>query len=346
MALNIKLHYLFAARRIGDADLELAARAVVAHDVAFFLGDEPQHPRGALVSAGGVAVFAHVEVKDHGVVRVGDGGGVPPGVLGVEQQGVLRRAAERGVFSGGLSVQPAAELIAPLSVAVMLDGIGRGADAAGPPVGEVAVIDRRIGELVPDGGIELLQGDHAQLDFAAVAAVVLFNNAQDERLGRGVVAEHAGDGGDDEVVAVAVVLAEPEIVREVAVQRVHVVAGLLAQTEVALRHELRARVGADAEHVAEVVVLAVPHQQPLAGGVLPPVGVLVLIEWVHAVVAVDVGEEELDAMREQRVALAHGYAVDVGDHRRFHRHAVRAQQGFDLVQPAAEDAAVDQVAEV
>ena len=208
------------------------------------------------------------------------------------------------------------------------------------------MIDRRIGELVPDGGIELLQGDHAQLDFAAVAAVVLFNNAQDERLGRGVVAEHAGDGGDDEVVAVAVVLAEPEIVREVAVQRVHVVAGLLAQTEVALRHELRARIGADAEHVAEVVVLAVPHQQPLAGGVLPPVGVLVLIERVHAVVAVDVGEEELDAMREQRVALAHGDAVDVGDHRRFHRHAVRAQQGFDLVQPAAEDAAVDQVAEV
>ena len=93
-------------------------------------------------------------------------------------------------------------------------------------------------------------------------------------------------------------------------------------------------------------MLAVPHEQPLAGGVFPPVGVLVLIQRVHAVVAVYVGEQELHAVGQQRVALAHGDAVYVGYHRSFGLHAVLKQQPADFAEPPVQHIAVNKVAEV
>ena len=49
---------------------------------------------------GGVAALAGVQVEHHGVVGVGDGGGVAPGVLGVKQQ-VVRPGGE-GALQHGL----------------------------------------------------------------------------------------------------------------------------------------------------------------------------------------------------------------------------------------------------
>ena len=73
---------------------------------------------------GGVAALAGVQVEHHGVVGVGDGGGVAPGVLGVKQQVVLGHAAEFGVVFARLGVQAAGQGVAVLRLAVMLDGIG------------------------------------------------------------------------------------------------------------------------------------------------------------------------------------------------------------------------------
>ena len=81
-----------------------------------------------------------------------------------------------------------------------------------------------------------------------------------------------------------------------------------------LRHEVVGFVGLEAQDVAQVIVLAVPDQQPPPGGVFPPEGGLVPVQGVHAVVAVDVGEQELHAGVQHGVPAAHGDAVDVGEH--------------------------------
>ena len=93
-------------------------------------------------------------------------------------------------------------------------------------------------------------------------------------------------------------------------------------------------------------MLAVPHQQALPGGVLPPVGGLVLAQRVHAVVAVDVGVQKLYAVGKHCVAQAHRDAVDVGAHGGLGRNAVGAQQRAGFAQAAGVDAGVGEVAEI
>ena len=65
---------------------------------------------------GGVAALAGVQVEHHGVVGVGDGGGVAPGVLGVKQQVVLGGAAEGRALLPQLRLQPAGQPVAALGL--------------------------------------------------------------------------------------------------------------------------------------------------------------------------------------------------------------------------------------
>ncbi len=65
---------------------------------------------------GGVAALAGVQVEHHGVVGVGDGGGVAPGVLGVKQQVVLGGAAEGRALLPQLGLQPAGQCVAALGL--------------------------------------------------------------------------------------------------------------------------------------------------------------------------------------------------------------------------------------
>ena len=265
-------------------------------------------------------------------------------MLSVKQQVVLGHAAEFGVVFARLGVQAAGQGVAVLRLAVMLDGIGGGTGAVGPPVGQVAVVHRAVLQLGRDGRVQLLQADHADPGALRVAAGVLLNDAQDLRLRRGVVAEHARHAGHHKVVAVAVLLAQGQVVLQVLVHGVHRVGGGIGAK--VLHHKVGGAVGLQAQHVAQVVVLAVPHQHPLAGSTLPPVGGLVLVQRVHAVVAVDVGVQELDAVVQHGVPLAHRDAVDVGAHGGFGGDAVGVQQGADLVQAALQHVMVGQVAEV
>ena len=93
-------------------------------------------------------------------------------------------------------------------------------------------------------------------------------------------------------------------------------------------------------------MLAVPDQHPAAGGILPEIGVLVLVQGVHAVVAVDVGVQELDAVVQHGVPLAHGQTVDVGAHGGVQRDARLGKPFPPGRQAAGKDAAVQQVGEV
>lgn len=65
---------------------------------------------------GGVAALAGVQVEHHGVVGVGDGGGVAPGVLGVKQQVVLGGAAEGRALLPQLRLQLAGQPVAALGL--------------------------------------------------------------------------------------------------------------------------------------------------------------------------------------------------------------------------------------
>lgn len=65
---------------------------------------------------GGVAALAGVQVEHHGVVGVGDGGGVAPGVLGVKHQVVLGGAAEGRALLPQLRLQSAGQCVAALGL--------------------------------------------------------------------------------------------------------------------------------------------------------------------------------------------------------------------------------------
>ena len=116
--------------------------------------------------------------------------------------------------------------------------------------------------------------------------------------------------------------------------------------QVVLAHVVAGHVGAHTQGIAQVVVLAVPHQEPLALGVLPEVGVLVLAQGIHAVVAVDVGVQELHAVVNHGVPAAHGDAVDVGKHGGVHGEAVGPEIRLPLGQALFIDFGVQKVGEV
>ena len=93
---------------------------------------------------GCVAVFPHIQVHHHGFKGVGDGGGMAPGVLRVEKEVVLGGAGVIRVFFIALGIQPPAEVIPVLGLPIVLHRVGGGAYAVGPPVVQVAAVNRRV----------------------------------------------------------------------------------------------------------------------------------------------------------------------------------------------------------
>ncbi len=298
------------------------------------------------MGAGSIGVLAHVQVQHHALVWVGDAGRVPPGVLGVEQQGVLGLLHQGGLVFFQVGVQAAGQLVVAAGGQVVLDRVGRGAHAVGPPVVEVPAVHRRVGQLGGDGRVQLLQADHAHGHVVAVAAVVVLDRVQDQGFGRGVVAEHARHRRQDEVVGVAVFLTFAQVVVQVLGQGLHVVGRPGGAAQAVHGHKVGGVVGPQAQHVAQVVVFAVPHQQAAAVLVLPEIGGLVAAQRVHAVVAVDVGVQEPDAVFDQGVPLTHGKAVDVGAHGRVQVHPALGEAVPPGSQTAGIDPAVQKVGEV
>ena len=98
---------------------------------------------------GGVAALAGVQVEHHGVVGVGDGGGVAPGVLGVKQQVVLGGAAEGRALLPQLGLQPAGQPVAALSLPAAVEHLA---------VHQVAEVEIGGGEAHPAGLHVLKEG--------------------------------------------------------------------------------------------------------------------------------------------------------------------------------------------
>ena len=98
---------------------------------------------------GGVAALAGVQVEHHGVVGVGDGGGVAPGVLGVKQQVVLGGAAEGRALLPQLGFQSAGQCVAALGLPAAVEHLA---------VHQVAEVEIGGGEAHPAGLHVLKEG--------------------------------------------------------------------------------------------------------------------------------------------------------------------------------------------
>ena len=98
---------------------------------------------------GGVAALAGVQVEHHGIVGVGDGGGVAPGVLGVKQQVVLGGAAEGRALLPQLRLQPAGQCVAALGLPAAVEHLA---------VHQVAEVEIGGGEAHPAGLYVLKEG--------------------------------------------------------------------------------------------------------------------------------------------------------------------------------------------
>ena len=67
-----------------------------------------------------------------------------PGVLRIKEEVILGSAGIVRVFFIAPGIQPPAEMVPALGLPVVLHRIGGGAYAVGPPVVEIAVINRRV----------------------------------------------------------------------------------------------------------------------------------------------------------------------------------------------------------
>lgn len=189
----------------------------------------------------------------------------PPGVLGVKQQVVLGGAAEGRALLPQLGLQPAGQPVAALGLPVVLHRVGGGAHAVCPPVGQIPAVHRAVRQGLPDGAVQLLEGHHPQLHALGIALVVGLYQVEDFQVRRSVVVEQARDAGNDKIVGVAVFLAQGEVAFHALVEGFHIAVGGGDIPEEVGRHAVGVPVGGEAQHVAQVVVLAVPHQQAPAG---------------------------------------------------------------------------------
>ncbi len=111
----------------------------------------------------------------------------------VQQQVVFCRLDQLGILLIQILLQSMAQVIPLAGIRKMLHRVGSGSHSVGPPVGEVSPVDRAVLKLVPDGGIQFLERNHAQLEFLPIAPVQFLDHPENLRFRRGVVAEDTGE---------------------------------------------------------------------------------------------------------------------------------------------------------
>ena len=129
-------------------------------------------------------------------------------------------------------------------------------------------------------------------------------------------------------------------------ERRHGVFRFCLPAQMILRHKIDCTVRLHSQHIAQIIVLAIPNQQPLPGGILPPKCILILIQGIHPVVAVHVRKEELHPFGQHSVPIAHRNAVDVRHHGRPHCRTRLAQILLPAAQPLPVYRAIHQIVKV
>ena len=162
---------------------------------------------------------------------------------------------------------------------------------------------------------------------------------------RGVVGETPGYAGDQKIVGVA----RGFDVVQIAVQaagKPTVGIRLIVLADIHVRKGSVRRVLGQPQHVAEVIVLAVPAEKPPPVPGLPKEGGLILIQRVKPVTGVDIHVQKLNADVQKRVALPERDAVDVGAHGTAQSDILARKRGGHLTQAAQKCPVVREVAEI
>ena len=123
-------------------------------------------------------------------------------------------------------------------------------------------------------------------------------------------------------------------------------AGVSIFTQTVAHHPVDSVVGLKPQHIAQIIMLTVPDQQPLTGLIFPEESILVLVQRIHTVVAVNIREEELHTVFHHGVTVAHGKAIDIGCHCRADLCAERLQLVLPFCQTLAEYIGIDKIIEV
>ena len=123
-------------------------------------------------------------------------------------------------------------------------------------------------------------------------------------------------------------------------------AGVGIFTQTVAHHPVDSVVGLKPQHIAQIIMFAVPDQQPLSGSVFPEEGILVLVQRIHTVVAVNIREEELHTVFNHGVTVAHGESIDIGCHGCVNFCAERLQLVLPFGQTLAEYIRIDKIIEV
>ena len=107
-----------------------------------------------------------------------------------------------------------------------------------------------------------------------------------------------------------------------------------------------------AEHVAQMVMLAVPHQNPLITAVPPVCPVcpvvrrLIPVKGIHTVMAVNIGEEEVDPLFREHIPHPQGNTVHIRIHRAVHLNIPAGEDLHHFPGASVENIDIHQVGKV
>ena len=206
-----------------------------------------------------------------------------PGVLRVQKRVILSRLNQLLIAHAALFFQRLAGVEQSEGFFVMLYRIRCTSYSISPPVVQSSLICRSVLGILFDQIIQLLQRNHMQRHFRAVALIKRIDRCNDCRVYRSVIGEYAAYAGDIKVILIAGGLIFLNALREVCMQSLHL---LLIQRCACVRADVLGEY--DSEGISEVIVLTVPYQKPASLIVLPEIRFLVLIQRIHTVMCMDV----------------------------------------------------------
>ena len=276
-----------------------------------------------------IAGVADIEVLHHGIIRICDRRRVTPGVLCIEEHIFVCGLCQCIIVNARFFLEAVTDVCKALCFFIVFDRIRCTANAVCPPVIQIAAVNRCVFYFIADQVIQFCYGDHLQTDFLAVPLVECIDHWDNGRVRRCVIAEHAGHARDIKRIRIAVVLVFFDAFCQILVQHIHRI-GFILLTEIHLRHVVGVFVIDNAECVAEVIVLAAPHQQTFSVFCFPEIRCLVFIKRIHAVMGMDIGEQKFNAVFDQDVACTHRNAVDVRVHCRIDGQSVCSEQVLHL----------------
>ena len=344
---NIKLDQLGLARVADAYRTHSTGGVVVAQHIAFLLGNGAKHKGGGFMRLGCVAVLTHIQVQHHRVIWVSDGGRMSPCMLCIQHQVVLHGFCQRRIVCFCIRVQTVCKLPTVVGILVVLDRIGGTADTIGPPVRPVTAVNRCIRKFRCDGSVQLLQRNHLNAYFLTVLFVVSTDGFHNLGRRRRIIAENTGHCGYNEIVWITLGFTFGQILVKICMQLIREgSAGVGIFTQTVAHHPVDSVVGLKPQHIAQIIMFAVPDQQPLSGSVFPEESILVLVQRIHTVVAVNIREEELHTVFNHGVTVAHGESIDIGCHGCVNFCAKRLQLVLPFGQTLAEYIRIDKIVEV